>query len=159
MPSSTPLEDRRYTRRGLLKRGTAGGLVVGGAAATYGAARYAAKEGEVTVRAVGTQQDDGQLLLFYRELDPDGPDAPRIHESVRGRLDGGTGPGDPYRVPDQLHRDLSGRYGDLDYFLGHRCREGVDCSTPQVGRGLFNDLSLGERVRLLYVPPRAHRVP
>lgn len=165
MPSRTPLEDRQYTRRGLLRRGTAGGLVVGGAAATYGAARFAAKDGEVVVRHVGAieEREDGQrhsVSLFYRELDTDGPDEPRIHEALQGRLDGGSAPDDPYRVSGTLHRDLASEFEDLTYHAGHRCPN-ARCSIPQVSRGLFNDVSLGQSLRLLYLPSsaRAVRVP
>ena len=165
MPSSTPIQDRRYTRRGLLRRGTAGGLVVGGAAATYGAARFAAKDGEVVVRHVGAieEREDGQrysVSLFYRELDPDGPDEPRIHEALQGRLEGGSAPDDPYRVPSALHRDLTSEFENPTYHVGHRCPN-ARCSTPQVSRGLFNDVTLGQSLGLLYLPGsvRAVRVP
>jgi hypothetical protein len=155
--------EQTYTRRGLLRRGTAGGLVVGGAAATYGAARFAAKDGTVTVRHLGAieERDDGRRYdvdLFYREIADDGLDDPQIHEALQGRLDGGTGPDDPYRVPGDLHRNLAERFEDLTYHVGHRC-PAARCSTPKVDRGTFNGLALREPVRLLYLPGSVRAVP
>jgi hypothetical protein len=139
--------------------------VVGGAVATYAASRAAAKAGEVTTRLVSAieERDDGRrfsVSLFYRELDDDGPDEPRVHEALRGRLEGGSSIEDPYRVPDELHRDIAAEFENPTYHVGHRCPD-ARCSTPRVGHGAFNELSLGESVRLLYLPSsaRAVRVP
>jgi len=139
--------------------------VVGGGVATYAASRAVAKGGEVTTRLVGAieERDDGRryaVNLFYRELDDDGPDEPRVHEALRGRLVGGSSVEDPYRIPDALHRDISAEFENLTYHVGHRCPN-ARCSTPRVGRSAFNDLSLGASVRLLYLPSsaRAVRVP
>jgi hypothetical protein len=139
--------------------------VVGGAVATYAASKAAAKHGEVVVRNVGAieTREDGRrysVSLFYRELDDDGPAEPQVHEAAEGRLEGGSSVDDPYRVPDTLHRDLAAEFENLTYHVGHRCPN-ARCSTPRVGRGAFNDLSLGTSVDLLYLPSsaRAVRVP
>lgn len=165
MPDSPPPQRPQFTRRALLKRGTAGGLVVGGTVATYAASKAAAKDGRVVVRHVDAieQRDDGRRYLvdlFYRELDDDGSDDPRIHEALKGRLEGGSSLDDPYRVPDALHRDLASQFENLTYHVGHRCPN-ARCSTPRVGRGTFNGLALGESVDLLYLPSsaRAVRIP
>ena len=136
---------------------------VGGATALGGGwlgARAVAPAGTVDGRLiVGTRVDDGTLVdetpIFTEYDDPDGPTERNVDSDY-----GDVFPEEsPVTVSRSLHRRLADDFDEVNYYVRHDCPD-ARCSTPEIGRQAFNDLRLGDRVRLLYGPGvRAYVVP
>lgn len=135
-----------FSRRALLAAtASLGALGVG-----YGGARTVAKTGTITVRLIsGETEDDGTTVdsteVFYEALNDDGTRDRRLHDDYQQWVT----EGEPATAPPSLHRDLTDRFDEVRYHVGHACPD-ARCSTPRVSRHDFNELLLGESARLLY---------
>lgn len=126
------------------------GSVAGTVGVAYAGARGIARKGVIDGRIiVGYETDGGTIVdntqVFAEYPESDGPPDRRFDSDYRQYLPAEP----PVTVSPSVHRELQGEFDQVDYALSHSCPS-ADCSTPQVSRHDFNQVRVGDEVRLLY---------
>jgi hypothetical protein len=120
---------------------TAGGLATAGSVAAAGCltALGITERGPVTAKWITATTEAETRRVVY-----DSTDGERyVHEAH-----GSDFPADGRMfVSGDLHRELNARYGVVEYRLRHEC---PDCGSPNVSRGDFNSVAVGDVAELTY---------
>lgn len=138
--SETTLSRRRLLA---LTGGLAGLAGVG-----YAGAYHAAREGTINARLVNGIDKNGSTIVGNTNIlwvsgPTDSPPNRRIKPDYRQQFPDEP----PLTVSSSLHQTLQNDFDEVDYVLSQSC---PGCSSSLVSRQDFNEVRLGEKVRLLY---------
>jgi hypothetical protein len=125
-------------RRAFLGAVTAGVVGTAGCLTTLGLAERGPVTAKYIVRVAETESGN----VVYDAVEGERYIAPE-HEKefpAEGRI----------YVSQDLHRQLNARYVDVRYHLRHECRDCGDPRLPEVGRGDFNSVGVGDVASLTY---------